>query len=90
MNPAPIKATANKSVEVKWFAAYREATAVAAETVQTTATTAAELFVEMQHKHPALAPYSAALLAVNEEMADWNRSLQDGDEVLFFPPVAGG
>ena len=79
-----------KVIEVKWFAAYREAAGVAAETVHTDATTAAELFAEMQRKRPALALFKAALLAINDEMADWNRTLQDGDEVLFFPPVAGG
>jgi len=79
-----------RTIEIKWFAAYREAAEVAAETVHTDAATAAELFAEMQRKHPALASFSAALLAINNEMADWNRPLQDGDEVLFFPPVAGG
>jgi len=79
-----------KTIEIKWFAAYREAAEVAAETVHTDAPTAAELFAEMQRKHPALASFSAALLAINNEMADWNRTLLDGDEVLFFPPVAGG
>jgi molybdopterin converting factor subunit 1 len=83
-------ATPVKVIEVKWFAAYREAAGVGAETVHTNTATAAELFVEMQRKHPALASFSAALLAINDEMADWNRALQDGDEVLFFPPVAGG
>jgi sulfur-carrier protein len=58
--------------------------------VHTEAATAALLFAEMQCKHPALASFSAALLAINDEMADWNRTLRDGDEVLFFPPVAGG
>jgi molybdopterin converting factor subunit 1 len=79
-----------KAIKVRWFAAYREAAGVATEPVHTDAATAAELFAEMQGKHPALASYSAALLAVNDEMVDWNRTLQDGDEVLFFPPVAGG
>ena len=79
-----------KVIGIRWFAAYREAAGVATETAHTDATTAAELFVEMQRKHPALASFSAALLAVNDEMADWSRTLQDGDEVLFFPPVAGG
>jgi molybdopterin converting factor subunit 1 len=79
-----------RTIAIKWFAAYREATGLAAETVHTEAATAALLFAEMQRKHPALASFSAALLAINNEMADWNRALQDGDEVLFFPPVAGG
>jgi molybdopterin converting factor small subunit len=29
-------------------------------------------------------------VAINDEMAGWEALLQDGDEVLFFPPVAGG
>jgi molybdopterin converting factor subunit 1 len=85
-----MKAIPVKSIVIKWFAAYREATGVATETVQTDAASAAELFAEMQRQHPALASFNAALLAINDEMADWNRTLRDGDEVLFFPPVAGG
>ena len=27
---------------------------------------------------------------INDELADWNVALTAGDEVLFFPPVAGG
>jgi molybdopterin synthase sulfur carrier subunit len=30
------------------------------------------------------------LTAVNQEYADLNRTVQDGDEVAFFPPVTGG
>jgi molybdopterin converting factor small subunit len=29
-------------------------------------------------------------VAVNDEIKDWNVALSPGDEVLFFPPVAGG
>ncbi len=29
-------------------------------------------------------------VAVNDEFVDWNFSLQEGDEVVFIPPVAGG
>jgi molybdopterin synthase catalytic subunit len=32
----------------------------------------------------------ALLLAVNQEIADRQRTLQDGDEVAFLPPVSGG
>ncbi|HLF32292.1 MAG TPA: MoaD/ThiS family protein [Xanthomonadales bacterium] len=79
-----------KQLTVHWFAAYREATGVASEPVQTDAHTAAELFDEMLSKHPALSAYHRALVAINDEMADWTSPLHDGDRVLFFPPVAGG
>jgi len=78
------------SINIRWFAAYRDATGATRETVETEAATAAELFAEMSIRHPALAQFSRALVAINDEMSDWNAHLQAGDEVLFFPPVAGG
>lgn len=30
------------------------------------------------------------IVAVNQEVADRSRALEDGDEVAFFPPVTGG
>jgi molybdopterin synthase catalytic subunit len=33
---------------------------------------------------------SALLMAVNQEIADRGRTLRDGDEVAFLPPVSGG
>jgi len=77
-------------IEVRYFAAFREAAGAASETVETTAQTAADLFAECARRHPGLQSWSASLVAVNDEMADWQRALADGDEVLFFPPVAGG
>jgi molybdopterin converting factor small subunit len=79
-----------KQVEVKWFAAYREATGAASEHVKTAAGTAAELFEEMLALHQGLKGFSGAMVAINDEMAEWKSPLADGDQVLFFPPVAGG
>ena len=77
-------------VRVRWFAAYRELTGIEAETIDTVATTPAALFDEMTSRHQALGGRNSALVAINGEMADWTTSLKAGDEVLFFPPVAGG
>ena len=79
-----------KKIVVKWFAAYREATGVAAESIETDKETAAELFREMIERHSNLASFSGALVAINDEMKDWDSGFSEGDEVLFFPPVAGG
>ena len=60
------------------------------ETRQDAEGTAAELFQVMAEKHSRLKTEAAALVAINDEMAGWDTPLADGDEVLFFPPVAGG
>ncbi len=79
-----------KQITVKWFAAYREATGTAAEPIETDAETAADLFDELMKRHHLLSAFSGAMLAINDEMAEWKSPLADGDQVLFFPPVAGG
>lgn len=38
-----------------------------------------------------LRPYLAVLkAAVNEELADFEQEVDDGDEIAFLPPVSGG
>jgi molybdopterin converting factor subunit 1 len=76
--------------KVRYFAAFREATGTADETLDSQASTPSALFEECQRRHAGLENYSASLVAVNDEMAGWQAPLNDGDEVLFFPPVAGG
>lgn len=77
-------------IKVRYFALFREQAGVESEMVDWPGGTAAELFQEMAGKHATLMPEAAALVAVNDEMAGWETSLAEGDEVLFFPPVAGG
>ena len=77
-------------VAITYFAACREMTGISNETVTTRSQTLEELFREAMVRHPGLAHEPAALVAVNDEMAEWHGSLSDGDQVLFFPPVAGG
>jgi molybdopterin converting factor small subunit len=79
-----------KQFTVKWFAAYREATGIAQEQVQSSAGSPSELFAEMTEQHPDLGQYSRALVAINDQMAHWDAPLSGGEQVLFFPPVAGG
>lgn len=79
-----------KTVEVRYFAAFRDATGVGAETVQSFATTLEALFEERVAAHQGLHPESAAKVALNDRLVDWGSGFEDGDEVLFFPPVAGG
>ena len=73
-----------------YFALFREQAGCASEPVDWDGGTAADLFSLMATKHESLQAEAAALVAINDEMAAWETVLQDGDVVLFFPPVAGG
>ncbi len=77
-------------ITVRYFAAFREAAGTESEALDTSAATPGELFAECQSRHAGLQRYDASLVAVNDRMSDWNAPLADADEVLFFPPVAGG
>lgn len=75
---------------VRYFALFREQTGCDSEKIDWDGGTAAELFQALGEKHPSLSVEAAALVAVNDEMSGWDVELSENDEVLFFPPVAGG
>jgi molybdopterin converting factor subunit 1 len=77
-------------VTARYFAAFRERAGRDCERVSTQARTAAELYGELARRHGFLDSMARCKVAVNDELADWNVQLTAGDEVLFFPPVAGG
>jgi molybdopterin converting factor subunit 1 len=77
-------------IKVRYFALFREQAGHDSEMVEFPGGTAAELFQIMAGIHPGLKSEAAALVAVNDEMREWETSLVEDDEVLFFPPVAGG
>jgi len=79
-----------KILRVRYFAMFREHAGRDEETVQSSAATTGELFAELRHRHGSAEPPAHCKVAVNDEMADWNTGLNDGDTVLLFPPVAGG
>lgn len=77
-------------IKVRYFAAFREAAGLESEILETNADCPSELFTECGQRHESLQAFSASLVAINDEMSDWDAKINEGDEVLFFPPVAGG
>ena len=79
-----------KKITVRYFAGFREHAGTAEETVETDAGTAGDVYAELGHRHGSSEPIAHCKVAINDEMADWESPVADGDTVLLFPPVAGG
>jgi len=77
-------------VTARYFAAFRERAGRDVESLSTAASTAAELYDELAGRHGFADSMARCKVAINDELADWGSTLSAGDEVLFFPPVAGG
>ena len=77
-------------VTVRYFAAFREQAGCSEEQLQTDHRQAGDLFAELAGRHGFADPAARCKVAVNDELVAWDAPLADGDEVLFFPPVAGG
>ena len=79
-----------KTITVRYFAMFREHAGVAEETLQLVADTAADVFAATSDRHGSNEPIGHCKVAINDEMADWDSAISDGDVLLLFPPVAGG
>jgi len=76
------------TVDVRYFALFRERAGVDGERLTTDATTVADLYLELE---PRLGLASNLVrAAVNGDFVQNDHPLADGDEVVFVPPVAGG
>ena len=79
-----------KTVHLQYFALLREQRGLGAETLATSATTAAQLYDELRVRHGFTLPSDRLRVAVNNEFAPWTTPLTDGAQIVFIPPVAGG
>ena len=78
-----------KHIDITYFAILRERTGLSGERVETESVTASDLYAELAGRHdlPDGARYK---VAINDVFRDWSAPLEDGDRVVFIPPVAGG
>lgn len=76
-------------LQLRYFASLRDAAGIDAESVEH-AGDAAALYAECAARHGFGMPLARVRLAVNGTFVAWSHVLQDGDEVVFLPPVSGG
>jgi molybdopterin converting factor subunit 1 len=78
------------NITAQYFAVFREQAGRDLEELTTCATTAEELYAEVSARHGFADSLTHCKVAINDELAAWTASLEEGDVILFFPPVAGG
>jgi molybdopterin synthase sulfur carrier subunit len=79
-----------KSITVRYFALFRELAGTGEETLSLEVDTARDVFEKTRNRHGSDEPVGHCKVAINDQMADWDSEVEDGDTVLLFPPVAGG
>jgi molybdopterin-guanine dinucleotide biosynthesis protein A len=79
-----------RRLNVRYFAMLREQAGVSCEDLHTSAATPAELYDEVRRVHHLTISPESLRVAINDEFGDWRTALNDGDTVVFLPPVAGG
>lgn len=79
-----------KTVQVQYFALLREKRGLSGESVQTTADTPRGLYDELRSRHGFPLEPDRLRVVINETFVDWDVPLNEGDAVVFIPPVAGG
>lgn len=78
------------TVTLQYYAQLREQAGASGEQLVTSAVSLRELYDELRVRHGFSLPVDALKVAVNAQFSDWGRALQDGDTIVFIPPVAGG
>jgi molybdopterin synthase sulfur carrier subunit len=79
-----------KQITIHYFASLRDERGLGAETVETDAGTAAELYDCIAAANLFGLERSRVRVAVNDAFAPWETPLAAGDKLVFIPPVAGG
>jgi len=82
--------SAPMQLKIQYYAMMREQAGRSDETLETVASTPADLYSELKARYGFTLSREQLKVAVNSEFASWSRKLAAGDSVVFIPPVAGG
>jgi molybdopterin converting factor subunit 1 len=79
------------TVKIQYFAQLRDLVGKSHETISVAADSpAASLYLELAERYRFPLKLTDIRVAINDEFADPYKTLKDGDQIVFIPPVAGG
>ena len=78
----------NMTVHIKYFASLRETIGRDSDELTVNDSMTVENIWQLATNN--MPPPEQLLVAVNQEYANFEKEVKDGDEVAFFPPVTGG
>ena len=77
-------------VEIQYYALLREQAGISSERMETTAKTALELYEEVSQRYGFSLSSDQLQVAIDNDFSQWDVALQNGQRIVFIPPVAGG
>lgn len=77
-------------VTLKYFAILREQRGLSEEVIETSATSAADVYTQLKEAHGFSLNANQLRIAVNDTFVPSDTAVHDGDVLVFIPPVAGG
>lgn len=77
-------------IKVKYFASLKEKTGLPEEIINFDGESASDLYAFLKNKYHFPLLSDSLMVAINDEYVEMEEILNEGDLVVFIPPVAGG
>ena len=79
-----------KTITIEYYAILREMTGKSREQLATEVNTILELYQAVKSKYGFTLECDQLRAAINDTFVEWQTNLNNGDIVVFIPPIAGG
>lgn len=79
-----------RPLKIGYYALLREQRGLSEETLDSAASTPAELYAALKQAHGFSLESSQLKVVINDAFKPWDTPLHANDNVVFIPPVAGG
>lgn len=79
-----------KTITIEYYAMLQEIAGKNKEEFKTSVNSVSELYQEIKLKYGFIFDHDQLRAAINDQFVDWKTKINNGDIVVFIPPVAGG